>query len=249
LKQASIRVRSITGDEAFFSYTLLKWLVDLNRKNPRKISYRIAVKSTSVLRQYIPRIKDWISVSVDGKNDGRLIGIFRGAMYRGIRTNLIAVKHHGSTFLYITSTRSLDALAAIMQYWMRGKHEKKIGYFKSFLSLVRMPSTNLSKIKGHVFSCLLLYLLLRKIACELNLGNDLSPATMRALLERRGVAKQVKDEKGVTTSVMALIVVNRSLMRKIRRSRITIGPSVIEFVEFRQSRSNKRSQDYFAWNN
>ena len=252
LEQASIRVRSITGDEAFFSYQLLKWLVDLNRKNPRKISYRIAVKSTSVLRKYVPKIKEWISVAVDGKNDdddGRLIGIFRGAKYRGIRTNLIAVKHHGSTFLYITSTRSLDALAAIMQYWMRGKHEKKIGYLKSFLSLVRMPSTNLSKIKGHVFSCLLLYLLLRKIACELNLGNDLSPATMRALLERRGVAKQVKDGKGVTTSVMALIVVNRSLMRKIRRSRITIGQSIIEFVEFRQSRSNRRSQDYFPWNN
>jgi hypothetical protein len=247
LKQASIRVRSITGDEAFFSYQLLKWLVDWNRENPRKMSYRIAVKSTSVLRKYVPKIKEWISVDDNGD---RLVGIFRGAMYRGIRTNLIAVKHHSSTFLYITSTRSLDALAAMKQYWRRGKHEKKIGYFKSFLSLVRLPSTKLSKIKGHVFSCLLLYLLLRKIAHDLNLGDDVSPATMRALLERRGVVKIVKDEKGVTTHVMALIVVNRSLMRKIRRSRMVIGQSAIEFVEFRQSRSNKKHvQDYFAWNN
>ncbi len=117
LKRASIKVRSITGDEAFFSYELLKWLVDSNRKNPRKISYRIAVKSTSVLCKYVPKIREWISVAVDGKNDddGRLIGIFRGAKYRGIKTNLIAVKHHGSTFLYITSTRTLDALDAIMQ--------------------------------------------------------------------------------------------------------------------------------------
>ena len=165
LEQASIRVRSITGDEAFFSYPLLKWLVDSNRKNARKTSYRIAVKSTSVLRKYVPKIKEWISVAVDGKNDdGRLIGIFRGAKYRGIRTNLIAVKHHGSTFLYITSTRTLGALDAIMQYWLRGKHEKKIGYLKRFLSLTRMPSTKLSKIKGHVFSCILLYTLLRKVA-------------------------------------------------------------------------------------
>ena len=211
------------------------------------MSYRIAVKSTSVLRKYVPKIKEWISVDDNGD---RLVGIFRGAMYRGIKTNLIAVKHHSSTFLYITSTRSLDALAAMKQYWRRGKHEKKIGYFKSFLSLVRLPSTKLSKIKGHVFSCLLLYLLLRKIAHDLNLGDDVSPATMRALLERRGVVKIVKDEKGVTTHVMALIVVNRSLMRKIRRSRMVIGQSAIEFVEFRQSRSNKKHvQDYFAWNN
>lgn len=246
LEQASISVRSITGDEAFFCYELLKWLVDSNRKNARKISYRIAVKSTSVLRKYVPKIKEWIRVDDD---DGRLVGIFRAATYRGIKTNLLAVKHHGSTFLYVTSTRSLDALTAMKLYWRRGKHEKKIGYFKSFLSLVRMPSTKLSKIKGHVFSCLLLYLLLRRIACELNLGNDLSPATMRALLERRGVVKQFKDENGVTTSVMALILVNRSLMRKIRRSKITIGQSVIEFVEFRQSRSNASGQDYFGWNN
>ncbi len=247
LKQASIRVRSITGDEAFFSYQLLKWLVDWNRENSRKISYRIAVKSTSVLRKYVPKIKEWISFD-NGKNnnDGRLIGIFKGAMYRGIRTNLIAVKHHGSTFLYVTSTRSLDALAAIMQYWMRGRHEKKIGYFKRFLSLVRMPSTKLSKIKGHVFSCLLLYMLLRKIADELNLGNDVSPATMSALLKRPGVVKVVKDDKGVTTKVMALIVVNRSLMRKIRRSKMVVGESVIEFVQFRQS---KHVEDYLSWPN
>ena len=246
LKQASIRVRSITGDEAFFSYALLKWLVDLNRKNPRKISYRIAVKSTSVLRKYVPKIKEWISFdSGKNKNDGRLIGIFRGAMYRGIKTNLIAVKHHGSTFLYITSTRSLDALDAIMQYWLRGRHEKKIGYLKSFLSLLRMPSTKLSKIKGHVFSCILLYMLLRKIAHESNLGNDVSPLTMSTLLKRPGVVKVVRDEHGVTTKVMALIVVNKSLMRKIRRSKMVIGGSVIEFVIFRQSKSNKHAHDYF----
>ena len=244
LKQASIRVKSITGDEAFFTYQLLKWLVDSNRKNPRKISYRIAVKSTSVLREYVPKIKEWIGVD----DSDRVVGIFRGAMYRGLRTNLLAVKHHGSTFLYVTSTRSLDALTAMKQYWGRGKHEKKIGYFKSFLSFARIPSTKLSKIKGHVFSCLLLYLLLRKISNELNIGKDVSPATMSALLERPGVVKLVKDEKGVTTGVMALVVVNRSLMRKIGRSRLEIGQSIIEFVEFRQSTSNKHVTDYFQWN-
>ncbi|MGI0090468.1 MAG: transposase [Nitrososphaerales archaeon] len=250
LKKASIRIRSITGDEAFFSYRLLKWLSDSNKKNARKISYRIAVKSTSVLREYVPRIREWISLDNNSNDGGRLIGMFRGAMYRGIRTNLIAVKHHGKTFLYVTSTRSLDALAAVMQYWQRGKHEKSIGYLKSFLSLVRMPSTKLSKIKGHVFSCLLLYVLLRKIGLELNLGSGLSPATMSALLKRPGVVKIVKDERGVTENIAALIVVNRSLMRRIKRSRMVIGQSVIEFVEFRQSKSNKKHvDDYFPWPN
>jgi hypothetical protein len=239
LEEASIRVRSVTGDEAFFSYPLLKWLVDSN------ISYRIAVSSRSVLRDYVPRIRRWTSVE-----DGRLVGIFRGATYKGVATNLLVVKHHGSTFLYVTSTRSLGALAAMKQYWKRGRHEKSIGYLKSFLSFARMPSTKLSKIKGHVFSCLLLYVLLRKIARELNVDckSGVSPATMRALLERPGVVKLVRDEKGATKGVMALIVVSRPLIRKIGRSRLEVGESVIEFVEFRQSRSNGRVEDFFVWN-
>jgi hypothetical protein len=240
LKEASIRVRSVTGDEAFFSHPLLKWLVDSG------ISYRIAVSSRSVLRDYLPMIRRWVEVD----DEGRLLGILRGAVYRGIETNLLVVKHHGSTFLYVTSTRSLGALAAMKQYWKRGRHEKSIGYMKSFLSFARIPSTKLSKIKGHVFCCLLLYLLLRKIAKELNVdhGSGVSPATMQALLERQGVVVLVRDDQGITVGVMALIVVNRSLMRKIGRSRIEIGKSVIEFVEFRQSRSNKGAENYFAWN-
>jgi hypothetical protein len=240
LEEASIRVRSVTGDEAFFSYALLKWLVDSD------ISYRIAVSSRSVLRDYVPRIRRWTSVQ-----DGRLVGIFRGATYKGVATNLLAVKHHGSTYLYVMSTRSLGALAAVKQYWRRGNHEKAFGYIKSFLSFARIPSTKLSKIKGHVFSCLLLYVLLRRIAKELNLGQGnraVSPATMQALLERPGVERLVKDENGMTTGVMALIIVNRALMRRIRRSRIEIGESVIEFVEFRQSRSRRRTEDFFPWN-
>jgi hypothetical protein len=240
LKEASIRVRSVTGDEAFFSHPLLKWLVDSD------ISYRIAVSSRSVLRDYLPMIKRWVEVD----DEGRLLGILRGAVYRGIETNLLVVKHHGSTFLYVTSARSLGALAAMKQYWKRGRHEKSIGYMKSFLSFARIPSTKLSKIKGHVFCCLLLYLLLRKIAQELNVdhGSGVSPATMQALLERQGVVMLVRDDRGITVGVMALIVVNRSLMRKMGRSRIEIGKSVIEFVEFRQSRSNKGAENYFAWN-
>lgn len=69
---------------------------------------------------------------------------------------------------------------------------------------------------------------------------------MSALLKRPGV---VKAENGVKTKVMALIVVNRSLMRKIRRSKMVVGQSVIEFVEFRQSKSNKHVHDYFLWPN
>jgi len=241
LEEASIRVRSVTGDEAFFSYLLLKWLVK------SKIRYRIAVSSRSVLREYVPRIEEWVRMK-----DGRMIGIFRGALYRGIRTNLLAVKHHGSTYLYVTSTRTLGALDAMRQYWRRGNHEKAIGYLKSFLSFARIPSTKLSKVKGHVFSCLLLYVLLRKIAKELNLnqGNGISPATMQALLERPGVVKLVLDEKGATKGVLALVVVNRALMKKIGRSRLEIGESVIEFVEFRQSRSKKDGhvEDFFVWN-
>jgi hypothetical protein len=241
LKEASVRVRSVTGDEAFFSYPLLKWLVD------SKISYRIAVSSRSVLRDYVPKIRRWTEMK---EEDGRRIGIFRGALYRGIKTNLLAVKHHGSTYLYVTSTNSMSALAAMKQYWRRGRHEKSIGYLKSFLSFARIPSTKLSKIKGHVFCCLLLYLLLRKIAQELNVdhGSGVSPATMQALLERQGVVMLVRDDQGTTAGVMALIVVTRSLMRKIGRSRIEIGKSAIEFVEFRQSRSNKGAENYFAWN-
>jgi hypothetical protein len=71
---------------------------------------------------------------------------------------------------------------------------------------------------------------------------------MQALLERQGVVMLVRDDQGITVGVMALIVVNRSLMRKIGRSRIELGTSVIEFVEFRQSRSNRRDEDYFSWN-
>jgi len=240
LKEASIRVRSVTGDEAFFSYPLLKWLVG------SKIAYRIAVSSRSVLRKYVPRIQEWVDLG-----DGRAIGIFRGAVYRGIKTNVLAVKHHGSTYLYVTSTRTLGALDAMKQYWRRGNHEKAFGYLKSFLSLGRIPSTKLSKIKGHVFSCLLLYVILRKIAKELNLyhGSGISPATMQAILERRGVMKLVEDEKGTTTGVVALMTVNKALIRKIGRSRLEIGESVIEFVEFRESRAKTTSaEDFFRWN-
>lgn len=241
LEKASIRVRSVTGDEAFFSYVLLKWLTD------SRVSYRLAVSSRSVLRDYVPEIERWVSMK-----DGRLIGAFRGAVYRGIKTNLLAVKHRGSTYLYVTSSGRLGAPGAMKEYWRRGKHEKAIGYLKSFLSFARMPSTKLSKIRGHVFSCLLLYVLLRRTAQELGIdqGDGVSPATMQALLERPGVVKIVKDEgEGTTTrKVMALIVVNRSLMRKIRRSRLEIGESVIELLEFRQSRSNRHAEDFFAWN-
>ena len=92
-------------------------------------------------------------------------------------------------------------------------------------------------------------MLLRKIARELNVGNNVSPATMRALLERPGVVKIVKDDNGVTKNIMALIVVNRSLMRRLKRSKLVIGKSVIEFVEFRQSRSNQHVEDYVPWHN
>ncbi len=77
-----------------------------------------------------------------------------------------------------------------------------------------MPSTKILNMKGHVFSCLLLYMLLRNIAQELNVDNDASLATMRALLGRHGVVKIVRDEKGATTAVKAVIHVNGSLMRK-----------------------------------
>ena len=60
--------------------------------------------------------------------------------------------------------------------------------------------------------------------------------------------KLVLDEKGVTKGVMALIVVNRALMRKIRGPRLEIGESVIEFVEFRQSRSKTKAEDFFPSN-
>jgi hypothetical protein len=143
------------------------------------------------------------------------------------------------------------ALAAMKQYGRRGNHEKAIGYLKSFLSFARIPSTRLSKIKRHVFSCLLLYVLLRRIAKELNVdrgSGGVSPATMQALLERPGVERLVKDEKGTTTGVVALIIVNRALMRKMGRSRLEIGGSVIEFVEFRQSRSARQAEDFFGWN-
>ena len=76
-----------------------------------------------------------------------------------------------------------------------------------------MPSTKISNMKGHVFSCLLLYMLLRNIAQELNVDNDASLATMRALLGRHGVVKIVRDEKGATTAVKAVIHVNGSVMR------------------------------------
>lgn len=104
----------MTGDEALFSYPLLKWLVD------SKKSYRIAVSSRSVLRSYVPRIRRWISVE-----DGRLVGIFRGAVYRGVTTNLLAVKHHGSMFLYVTSSGSLGALDAMKQYGRRGTTRRR----------------------------------------------------------------------------------------------------------------------------
>lgn len=72
---------------------------------------------------------------------------------------------------------------------------------------------------------------------------------MSALLDRPGVVETVKDDKGVTTNVMALIVVNRSLMRRIRRWKLAIRECIIELVEFKQSRSNKHVEDDFVWNN
>lgn len=215
-----LKIRSLTGDEGIVSKHLL------NELKKRKIKHLFALKSTSKLRKKVPSIKHWSKLK-----DGRLIGIKRNVTYYGVRTNLIAIKDQARTYLYVMSHRK-SAKYAWKMFSRRGKHENGIGVAKSSIGFEDgRPSTNLFQIKGHALACIYLLMLLKALCEKLNLGeNNFEPKTFRNLFERECY---VRWEGG---RMIALVIVSRTLLRRIGTSRIEWEGGTIEFLWHQERR-------------
>jgi hypothetical protein len=94
MKEAGIEVRSLTGDEGMVSGELLR---ELEKEG---IEHLFALSSRSELRKLVPSIGRWKKL-----DDGRLIGMKRGVVYKDVRTNLVVVRDERAKrmFLYISS--------------------------------------------------------------------------------------------------------------------------------------------------
>ena len=220
LKDAGIRVRSLTGDEGIVSAELLG---QLGREG---IEHLFAVSSRSELRKLVPTIDGWRKL-----DDGRLIGIVRGVAYKedSTTTNLVAVKDERSrrTFLYISSYCK-GAKYVWSRYCRRGRHENGIGLAKSLGFEDRRPSTNLFQVKGHALACLYLIMLLKALSQSLNLDPNTEPQTLRNLLNRQCY---VRWEGG---KLVGLVIVSRSLLARIGATRIEWEGGAIELAWYQE---------------
>jgi hypothetical protein len=214
LKGAGIRVRSLTGDEGITSGELLK---ELEKEG---IGHLFALSARSKLRELIPTIEKWKKL-----DDGRLIGIKRDVTYKDVKTNLVVVRDERAkrSFLYISSY-SKGARYVWSRFSQRGKHENWIGIAKSIGLEDMRPSTNLFQVKGHALACVYLMMLLKSLSEKLFDGADLEPRTIGSLLARECY---VRWENG---RLVALVVVSRTMLRKIGTSRIEWDGGAIELL-------------------
>jgi hypothetical protein len=115
LRDAGVRVRSVTGDEGMCSDYLIEEL------GKRGINHLLAMGSRTKLRALVPTIERWTRLE-----DGKLLGIKRDVEHNGVRTNLIVVKDDDGTYLYVSSYTKV-ARYVWERLCKRGGHENKIG--------------------------------------------------------------------------------------------------------------------------
>jgi len=228
LKDAGVRVRSITGDEGISSDYLIEEL------GKRGINHLFAIRSRTKLSALIPTIERWTRFEGDGKKK-KLLGIKRGVDHNGVKTNLVVVKDGDRTYLYVSSYTK-GARYVWGRFCRRGKHENRIGVAKSIGFEDGRPSTNLFQVKGHALACIYLLMLLRALCEKLNLDPDTEPETIRNLLTR---PCYVRWDSG-TGRLTALVIVSRTMLVKIGKSRIEWEGGSIELLWHQQRRGISR---------
>lgn len=226
LKDAGVRVRSITGDEGTSSDYLIEEL------GKRGIDHIFAIGSRTTLRAHIPTIERW-----DRLEDGKLLGIKRDVEHNGVKTNLIVVKDGNRTYLYVSSY-SKGARYIWGRFCRRGYHENKIGVAKSIGLEDGRPSTDLFQVKGHTLACIYLLMLLRVLCEALNLDPNTEPETIRNLLTRQCYVRW----DSATGRMTVLVIVSRTMLAKIGRSRIEWGGGSIELLWNQQRKGTSPSK-------
>jgi hypothetical protein len=214
LKDAGVRVRSVTGDEGMSSDYLIEEL------GKRGIHHLLAIRSRTKLRALVPAIEKRTRLE-----DGKLLGIKRGVEHNGVRTNLVVVKDDGRTYLYVSSYAK-GARYVWERFCRRGKHENRIGVAKSIGLEEGRPSTGLFQVKGHALACIYLLMLLRVLCENLNLDPDTEPGTIRNLLTRQCYVRW----DSTTGRLTALVIVSRTMLARIGRSNIEWEGGSIELL-------------------
>jgi hypothetical protein len=220
LKDAGVRVRSVTGDEGMSSDYLIGEL------GKRGIHHLFAIRSRTKLRALIPTIEKWVTLE-----DGKLLGIKRDVDHNDVRTNLIVVKDDDRTYLYVSSYTK-GAKYVWRRFCRRGKHENRIGVAKSMGLEDGRPSTSLFQVKGHALACIYLLMLLRELCEKLNIDPDTEPETIRNLLTRQCYVRW----DSATGRLMALVIVSRTMLGKIGRSSIEWEGGSIKLLWHQQRR-------------
>jgi hypothetical protein len=221
LRDAGMRVRSITGDEGMCSDYLIEEL------GKRGIHHLLAVTSRSKLRALVPTIKEWVKLQ-----DGKLLGIKRNIEHNGVGTNLIVVKDDDRTYLYVSSYTK-GARYVWERFCRRGRHENRIGVAKSIGLEDGRPSTSLFQVKGHALACIYLLILLRVLCENLGLDPDTEPETIRNLLTRQCYVRW----DAATGRMTALVIVSRTMLEKIGRSSFEWEGGSIELLWYQTRRA------------
>jgi hypothetical protein len=221
LRDAGVKVRSVTGDEGMCSDHLIEEL------GKRGIHHLLAVTSRSKLRSLVPTIERW-----DRLEDGKLLGIKRDVEHNGVKkTNLVVVKDDGRTYLYVSSYTK-GARYVWERFCRRGKHENRIGVAKSIGLEDGRPSTDLFQVKGHALACIYLLMLMRMLCEKLNLDPNTEPETIRNILTRQCYVRW----DSATGRMIALVIVSRTMLAKIGRSSIEWEGGSIELLWHQQRR-------------
>jgi hypothetical protein len=222
LRDAGVRVRSVTGDEGMCSDYLIEEL------GKRGIHHLLAVASRSKLRAHVPTIEKWTKLE-----DGKLLGIKTDVEHNGVRTNLVVVKDDDRTYLYVSSYVK-GARYVWGRFCRRGGHENRIGVAKSIGLEDGRPSTGLYQVKGHTLACIYLLVLLRVLCENLNLDPNTEPGTIRNLLTRQCYVRW----DSATGRMTALVIVSRTMLAKIGRSSIEWEGGSIELLWHQQRRGS-----------
>lgn len=160
-----------------------------------------------------------------GGDDDTMVGMRRNVIYKGVMTNLVAVKKKRKTFIYVTNYED-GPTKIVKRYRKRGKHEGFFGRL-SCMGFHQKPGNSLNKIKGHSLLCLSLEYILAVLRREMKMKH-MDIKSFRSLLARPGYVW--KDEEGRLNTI---IIVNRALMRRIGRSTIETQDMRIRLIEYR----------------
>ena len=155
-----------------------------------------------------------------------------------MKTNLVVVKDDGRTYLYLSSYK--EARYVWERFCRRGKHENRIGVAKSIGFEDGRPSTSLFQVKGHALACIYLLMLLRVLCETLNLDPNTEPETIRNLLTRQCYVRWDSDGK-----LVAMVVVSRTILAKIGKSRIEWEGGSIELLWHQERRGNSQIDNDF----